>query len=96
MPLDASSIDADADLDCPRPDGPARAPARAIAVKSLLVTAVAQKGTVDYEATAESLGGKVRFHGSAPIDGDLSKAIAEARDAGRRLPAAARSGKGSG
>ena len=77
MPLDASVIDADANINAPNltiKEGSGEG----IPVKSLRVTAVAQKGKLDYDATAESLGGKVRFHGEAPIAGDISKAFAEA------------------
>ena len=77
MPLDASAIDADATLIAP--DLKIReGSAEGVAVKSLRVSAVARKGVLDYDATAESLGGKVRFHGSAPLVGDLSKPVAEA------------------
>ncbi len=76
MPLDASVINGEAHLTSP--DLTVREGlGEAIAVKSLLVQAVARKGAIDYEATAESLGAKLRFHGSAPIAGDLSKAVAE-------------------
>jgi translocation and assembly module TamB len=76
MPMDASTIDGHASLTSP--DLTVRETAGpSMAVKSLLVHAVAREGVLDYDATAESLGGKVRFHGSAPIVGDLSRAVAE-------------------
>jgi translocation and assembly module TamB len=76
MPLDASVIDGKARLEAP--DLIVREGAgEGVPVKSLLVQAVAREGSLDYEATAEGLGGKVRFHGSAPIAGDLAKAVAE-------------------
>ena len=78
MPLDASVIDADANLAAPDLKIQ-QGTAGSIEVKSLRVKAVAQKGTLDYDATAESLGGKVVFHGSAPIVGDLNKALADAQ-----------------
>ena len=78
MPLDASVIDADAHLDAP--DLKIQQGANgAISVRALQVNAVAQKGTLTYNATAEGLGGRVLFHGSAPIEGDFSKAIADAQ-----------------
>ncbi len=77
MPLDASTINADLSLTSPNLTVRER-PAEGISVRSLRVTAVAQGGTVDYEATAETLGGKLRFHGSAPLNGDLTKPLAEA------------------
>ncbi len=76
MPLDASTVDGKATLQSP--DLTIRQGlSEGVPVKSLLVRAVARKGVLDYEATAEGLGGKVRFHGSAPIAGDPSKAVAE-------------------
>ncbi len=77
MPLDASTIDADASLDAP--DLKIReGSADGIPVKSLRVSAVTRDGVLDYDATAEGLGGKVRFHGSAPLRGDLAKPDAQA------------------
>ena len=77
MPLDASVIDADATLTAPnlmvREGAKGEMP-----VKSLQVTAKARNGLLTYDATADSLGGKVLFHGNSPIAGDLSKAIAAA------------------
>ena len=78
MPLDASAIDADAHLESTDMTiqkgvgGP-------LTVQSLQVNAVARKGVLDYNATAESLGGQVLFSGSAPIEGDFRKEIAEAQ-----------------
>jgi translocation and assembly module TamB len=58
-----------------------------IHVQALRLTATAAKGRVDYDATADSLGAKIRFRGSAPIVHDLSRAIAQAevQAAGFRL-----------
>jgi translocation and assembly module TamB len=75
MPLDASTINGQASLTSPALTVREGSGA-AVAVKSLLVQAVARNRELDYEVTAESLGGKVRFHGTAPILGDPSKAVA--------------------
>ena len=77
MPLDASVINGQVTLEAPELIV-RQAGGDGVAVKSLLVQGVARKGTLDYEATAEGLGGKVRFHGSSPIAGDLANAVAEA------------------
>ena len=78
MPLDASVIEGRVKLVAPDltvREG--KGQAQGIAVRSLLVQAVARNGLVDYEATAEGLGGKFRFHGSAPVAADLSKVVSD-------------------
>ena len=76
MPLDASAIDGDLTLLAPDLKV-SQGDAGAIAVRSLRMTAVARKGKLDYEATAEALSGKARFHGSAPISGNLADAVGD-------------------
>jgi len=76
MPLDASTIDGRATLNSSElkiREGSGRS----VDVQSLLVQAVAKKGAIDYEITADSLGGKLRFHGSAPVMKDLARVVAE-------------------
>jgi translocation and assembly module TamB len=77
MPLDASIIIANAALDAPRLEVH-QGTNEAIRVDGLKFTAVAQKRVIHYEATAESLGARVRFQGSAPISSDLSKIVSDA------------------
>ncbi len=86
MPLDASVIDAEAHLNAP--DLHIRqGTSEGIRVQSLKFTAKAVHKLINYEATADSLGGKIRFHGSAPIGEALSRTIASAelQAAGFRL-----------
>ena len=76
MPLDASVIDGRARLESP--DLTVREGAgEGVAVRSLLVQAVASEKSLRYEATADSLGGKIRFHGTVPVAGGLAKSVAE-------------------
>lgn len=86
MPLDASVVDAEALLVAP--DLTVReGSGEGIRVQTLRVSARAAKGQLGYEATAETLGGQLRFHGSAPINAGLARTIAEAefQAAGFRL-----------
>ncbi len=86
MPLDASVINANASLESAELDV-REGTNPPIRVQSLAIQAIAQERLVRYEATAESLGARIRFQGSAPIEKDLSKVIAEAefQAAGFRL-----------
>jgi translocation and assembly module TamB len=86
MPLDASTVDAEAYLAAPDLAVRERS-GEGVHVRTLRVSARAAQGQLAYEATAESLGGKIRFHGSAPLNGDPSRPIARAelQAAGFRL-----------
>lgn len=89
IPPDLAAVDAEAHLDAPdlwvHPEG---RPDSAIKVDALQVTARAREKVASYEATAESLGAKIRFAGSVPIEpADPLRAVAqvEARAVGFRL-----------
>jgi translocation and assembly module TamB len=86
MPLDASVIIANATLESPRLEV-RQGLNESIVVDGLKLSAIARDQTIRYEATAESLGARVRFRGSAPIATDLSKMVADAefQAAGFRL-----------
>ena len=76
MPLDASTIEGTAMLESTSMTV-REGQGEGTPVKSLLVQAVAREGNLTYEATAQGLGGKLRFHGSAPVDQGLKKAVAK-------------------
>ena len=76
MPMDASVIDGHARIDSPElllREGNGST----VAVRSVLVRASARNGSLEYEATAEGLGGRFRFKGTGPIVTDFSKAKLE-------------------
>ena len=79
MPLDASTVDADADLHAPdlafRPQGRY---GEGVKVESLRIGAKAHDKLVTYQATATSLGAKLLFDGSFPIGADPLKGVATA------------------
>ena len=86
MPLDLSVVDAEAHLAAP--DLRIKEGAGAgVRVESFRFKATARSRVVDYLATADTLGGKIRFQGSIPIDRDPSRMVAQAelRAAGFRL-----------
>ena len=72
MPLDASSIDADVRINAPD------LTVRGIPAESAHVTVKGVKDRLDFEVTAESLGGQIRFTGTAPVGGDRTKMIVNA------------------
>ncbi len=86
MPLDLSSIVADALLTAPdllvRREG-----TEGVRVASLRVEVHGRDKLLDYKASAESLGGPIRFRGSIPINATLLRSIAdgEFQAAGFRL-----------
>ncbi len=76
MPLDASTLDADVLLTSP--DLTVRQGAgEGIRAASLRVQARARAKLVEYQATADALGGPVRFRGTIPIDKDLLRSVAQ-------------------
>ena len=88
MPLDISTVDAEAHLNAPdlwfQPEGRY---GDGIKVNALQVTAKAHDRLVSYQASAESLGAKLQFTGTMPIEADPLKGVAqaEARVVGFRL-----------
>ena len=88
MPLDASTVDADLNLIAPdlsfRPEGRY---GEGIKVETLRVTAKAHDKLVSYQASADSLGAKLVFQGTMPLEADPLKGVAEAeaRASGFRL-----------
>jgi len=87
MPLDASVIDAEAHLDAPDIHIRPGAAGDGVRVQTLKITARAKEKLLKYDLSADSLGGKVLFAGSAPIGLDPTRTIAEGglRAAGFRL-----------
>ena len=87
MPLDASAVDAEAQLNAPNLTIRRGESGEGVRVQALKVTAKAKGKTLRYDLTAETLGGPVLFSGSAPIGPDLAKVVAagEFRAAGFRL-----------
>ncbi len=88
MPLDASSIDAEANLNAPelvfRPEGRF---GEGIKVESLRIVAKGREDLATYQVSADSLGGKLLFTGSMPLKPTPTKAVAtaEAKVVGFRL-----------
>jgi translocation and assembly module TamB len=76
MPLDASRIDGQANLRSAELTVRQGSGAR-VTVKTIQVNAVGRDGLIAYDATAEGLGARLRFHGSVPVGGDLAKSVAE-------------------
>ena len=79
MPLDASTVDADVNLIAPdlsfRPEGRYGA---GVKVEALRITAKAHDKLVTYQASADSLGAKLQFGGSFPIEAEPLKGVANA------------------
>ena len=88
MPLDATTIDADMDLSAPdlsfRPEGRYGS---GVKVESLRIQARAHDKLITYGATATSLGAKLRFGGTMPVEAKLARGVAraEAQVVGFRL-----------
>lgn len=79
MPIDGSIIDADADLVAPEMTVREGKAGDGIRVGSLNLKARARKGVLHYEATAQGLGGHVRFQGTAPATADIARATTNAQ-----------------
>jgi len=79
MPLDASTIDAEVNLNAPeltfRPQGRF---GEGIRVDALRVVAKGHDKLVTYQVSADSLGAKLLFTGSMPIEADPLKGVAQA------------------
>ncbi|WP_435016791.1 AsmA-like C-terminal region-containing protein [Tundrisphaera sp. TA3] len=72
MPMDASSIEANVQVNAPD------LTVQGVPAESAQITVKGHQDRIDFAVTADSLGGKIRFNGSAPIGVERSKAVVNA------------------
>ena len=79
MPLNLSTVDAEINLSAPNLSfRPENRYGEGIKVQELQIIAQARDRLITYEANANSLGAKLSFNGSIPIEPDPTKSVAQA------------------